>query len=184
MNSRRWFLGASAGLVIAPFMAPSLALASDFWTQPRRLWLRRQVAPGRIEEFKGVYFADGHILWPEYVQVCQLLRDVRANQAVQMSPVLLDILAGVQGVLVARGSPEEPFIATSGYRTHATNQSTEGAALRGFHPKGEAVDGHPQSYGTADVAKAARYLRGGGVGVYPSRGFCHIDTGAVRTWRG
>jgi uncharacterized protein YcbK (DUF882 family) len=50
--------------------------------------------------------------------------------------------------------------------------------------KGRAVDivmpGVPANY----MGALAAYFKGGGVGFYPSQGFTHIDTGAVRSWVG
>ena len=34
----------------------------------------------------------------------------------------------------------------------------------------------------AALRRAARRLRGGGVGYYPESGFVHVDTGPVRFW--
>jgi uncharacterized protein YcbK (DUF882 family) len=181
--TRRHFLKAGSALVTGVFLSPALGLASDFWSQPRHLWLRRQTG-NTVEEFKGVYFADGQIIWDEYLKICLLLRDVRQGEAVQMSPVLLDILCGMQGVLYVSSAEKSPLITHSGYRSLYTNQSTEGAARDSLHTKGRAWDGRALNAPPAHLAMAANYLRGGGVGVYVERGFIHIDDGRLRTWRG
>jgi len=100
-----------------------------------------------------------------------------------MSVVLLDILCGIQGVMVSSGDAPEPLITTSGYRSLATNRSTEGAALSSLHTKARAWDGRPRGNSIARLASTAKYLQGGGVGVYVNRGFCHVDDGNLRTWR-
>lgn len=184
LQKRREFLTTGSALVAGAFLTPSLGLASDFWSQPRQLWLRRQTANNQVEEFKGVYFANGQIIWPEYQKVCTLLRDVRAGKAVQMSPVLLDILCGIQGVLVSSGAAPAPLITHSGYRSQATNQAIEGAARSSLHTQGRAWDGRTPTASTAQLARVAQYLQGGGVGVYIDRGFCHVDDGRMRSWRG
>jgi uncharacterized protein YcbK (DUF882 family) len=182
--TRRHFLKAGSALVTGVFLSPALGLASDFWSQPRHLWLRRQTARNTVEEFKGVYFADGQIIWDEYLKICLLLRDVRQGEAVQMSPVLLDILCGMQGVLGANGIDNSPLITHSGYRSGRTNQLTEGAARDSLHTMGRAWDGRTLGAPTPQLAQTAKYLRGGGVGVYVERGFIHVDDGRLRSWRG
>lgn len=183
-HSRRQFLAVGSALVAGVFLSPALGLASDFWTRPRRLWLLRQTARQTVEEYNGVYFADGQIVWEEYRKICILLRDVREGQAAQMSPVLLDILCGMQGVLGASGIENSPLITHSGYRSPHTNQSTEGAARNSLHTMGRAWDGRTLGASTAHLAQTAKYLRGGGVGVYIERGFIHVDDGRLRSWRG
>lgn len=180
--SRRGFLvHAGAALVPALYMPPALA-SNDFWSRPRELWIQRKTGRG-LEEFKGAYFADGRLLLDPYIAVCKILRDVQASVAVQMSPVLLDILCGIQGVARAYGHVG-PMVTTSGYRTVETNQRTEGAAKGSLHREGRAWDGRMPGYSASMLAEAAKYLRGGGVGLYLGRGFCHVDDGRLRAWRG
>lgn len=154
----------------------------DFWSQPRSLWLRRQTGQG-IEEVREVYFADGQIIANGYIRACQLLRDVRAGQAVQISPVLLDVLCGIQGFLTAHGYAI-PLLTTSGYRSPATNAATEGAARNSMHMQGRAWDGRMPGVSSQVLASIALYLQAGGVGLYQGRDFLHVDDGRLRFWRG
>lgn len=132
---------------------------------------------------REIYFADGRVVSDGYVQACRLLRDVQAGQAVQMSPVLLDILCGIQGFLAGHGYVI-PMVTTSGYRTPTTNAATEGASKNSMHMQGRAWDGRMPGVSGDVMAKIALYLQGGGVGLYQSRGFIHIDDGRQRFWRG
>lgn len=181
---RRSFLKiATAAIVPAVFMPPAFAGGqTDFWSKPRRVWLQRRVA-GRIEEVNEVYFADGQLLRDPYIRACRLLRDVRAGEAVQMSPVLLDILCGIQGVAIAHGI-DRPLITNSGYRSPKTNSATEGAAKNSLHMQGRAWDGRMPDYPAKMLAQIAQYLQGGGVGLYVASNFCHVDDGRLRIWRG
>lgn len=180
---RRRACAAAVAAVASVWLPARHGLASDFWSQPRHLWLQRQTPRG-TEVFSGVYFADGRLRATEYLQLCHLLRDVRAGHYAPISLVLLDVLCGLQGVLVARGVTAQPLMTTSAYRSPGTNASVEGAARDSLHTQGRAWDGHTPAAATAVLAEAAQYLRGGGVGVYLDRGFCHLDDGRLRSWRG
>jgi len=178
MLSRRRVLLA-AGLM--PAIMGS-AFAGDFWSQPRQLWLQRKTSKG-IEEHRAVYFADGKIVWPEYARLCRLMRDVQAGQAVQMSPVLLDILCGMQAMARLLGH-DAPLLTTSGYRSLKTNSATEGAVRNSTHTQGRAWDGRMPGFSASHLANIAKYLQGGGVGLYIDRKFIHVDDGRLRSWTG
>ena len=181
-KSRRIFLKNSLGLVAAIMSqaAPLRALGNDFWSMPRYLWMRRKETN---EEIKICYFADGQIQWDGYIKACHILRDVKADKAVQMHPVLLDILCGTQGWYRAYGV-DIPLIINSGYRTKHTNDNTEGAVKNSMHLYGAAADTWMPGVPAESIAKLGMYLSGGGVGFYPSRNFVHLDRGRLRTWRG
>lgn len=157
-------------------------IPEDFWYRPRELWIRRQ---GTREEVKVTYWRDGQLVPEGYWQACALLRDVRANVMTTMDPTLLDILRGVVGFYQAWNWPH-PVVLTSGFRTQKTNNalSKEGAAKNSMHLYGKAADMYVPGVPPGDIAKLALHLRQGGVGFYPSRGFTHIDTGRLRSWRG
>lgn len=180
--ARRNFTKTSLGLVagILSQAVPLRALGNDFWSMPRWIWIQRRETN---EEVKICYFADGKIQQGGYVQACRILRDVKANQAVQMDPVLLDILCGIQGWVRAYGA-NIPLIANSGYRTSHTNANTEGAVKNSMHLYGAAADIWMPGIPAESIAKLGVYLNGGGVGFYPSRNFVHVDRGRLRTWKG
>lgn len=181
MLDRRKFLKFAAAGTIASILPPEvMGQSSDFWSLPRTLWLKRS-ATG--EEVKATYFADGQVVWPGYKALCILLRDVRANQAVQMDLVLLDILCGVQGVMSASGI-QSALYTNSGFRTDETSRYLENAVLGGQHLKAKAWDGGVPGIHTESFSRAGLYLRGGGVGIYHNKNFTHLDSGNIRAWRG
>lgn len=179
--SRRRFMAfaAAAPAILAP---EAWGGPRNFWSMPRFLWLERRT-PAGLETFRGVYFADGALIPKAYAEICYILRDVRAGQMIAMSPVLLDILCGVQGIAHSQ-QVIQPLHTTSGYRTHGTNTSIEGAAKNSLHTEGRAWDGRFIGYSAASLGEVAKYLRGGGVGIYPGRNFTHIDDGRLRSWQG
>lgn len=185
--TRRDFLGLlAAGLATTNLpafaggysRAPVPASFADFWQRPRELWLRVERTG---EEARPVYALPDRLLAGGYVQCCRLLRDVRRDAAVQMDVRLLDLLRAVQGWLTAWGHAQ-PIVILSGYRTQATNSEVSGAR-QSQHLQGRAADfvipGLPADY----LGQLALAFRAGGVGFYVGR-FVHVDTGAVRTWRG
>lgn len=179
LPSRRRFLQAAAGAAAAALI-PSSAMASDFWSLPRELWLHR---PSTGETVREVYWADGQIILSGYYRICQLLRDVQGNQAVQFDVVTLDIARGLYGWLRSFGI-DRPIIINSGYRTARTNQNTEGAARNSLHMRAQAFDARIEGVSTESVTRFGLYLAGGGVGFYPGKHFTHFDRGRVRFWRG
>jgi uncharacterized protein YcbK (DUF882 family) len=94
---------------------------------------------------------------------------------------LLDVLAGVQAWL-ARSGVDAPLEIHSGYRTHATNQRLEGAALNSRHKLGKAADITVPGVTNLKLAGMASVLGKGGTGFYPGRKFVHVDTGDERIW--
>lgn len=154
---------------------------ADFWRRPRELALYRAATNENIR----VLYSNGESLIADgYWKACAVLRDVRENVMTKMDPLLLDILAGVQGYYRAWGYPY-PLIVNSGFRTERTNArlSKEGAARNSMHLYGKAVDIRVHGIPVTHVAQLGLYLRQGGVGVYESKNFVHLDTGRFRAWR-
>ncbi len=60
--------------------------------------------------------------------------------------------------------------------------NTDGVAHNSLHMRGKAVDIRIPGQNPKLVGRAAKSLRAGGVGIYPSSNFVHIDTGRVRYW--
>jgi len=174
--NRRQFLIASA----AAAAAPATVFGQSFWDFPRTLWIKRATTG---EEDRLVYWANGEYNPDGYRRVCHLLRDVKAQQTVEMDSTLLDILRGIQGWFEAAGI-YKPIVVNSGYRSPKTNNSTEGAARNSMHLYGKAVDLWLPDVPAEYLARLALYLQGGGVGVYQGKGFVHVDSGRLRAWRG
>lgn len=169
-----------AAAAVPALLGSAPALAADFWSRPRTLWLHRMATN---ESRRLTYFADGNVVGEGYDAACWMLRDVAAGQACQMSLVLLDVLCGMQGWYRAVGY-DRPIVTTSGYRTAVTNANTEGAIKNSRHKTGQAHDGFVYGVPVDHQVQVGMYLRGGGVGWYPSKHMVHVDDGDVRAWRG
>lgn len=156
--------------------------ASRFWAQPRVLRLVRQETGETVE---SCYWRDGRLEIAGYVQICRLLRDVKAGQAVTIDLRLLNLLRGMQGWLASTYGITEHYQINSGYRTESTNRNTEGAAKNSLHKKGQAVDGRFPSLPVQYTGELFRAFQSGGVGFYLNKHkFIHADVGRVRQWRG
>lgn len=152
----------------------------DFWNQPRWVWLKR---PATGEEIRTVYWAQGKLIEAEYLRLCWFLRDVRAGQSMYMSIILLDMLYATSGWLAWHGMTR-PITTTSGARFPSTNHMTEGAARDSLHQEGRAHDGRIPGVSLESMFRLGAWLRGGGVGYYPGKDFCHWDDGKIRYWKG
>ena len=181
-DRRKFLLQASAlgTVAVAGSMFPPGVLANGFWQRPRTLYLRRV---GTNETIRETYWADGKIQRTGYAKVSHLLRDVQAGVSVDMSPRLLDILAGIQGWFRAHHQ-DRVIVVTSGLRTETTNTNTEGAVKNSRHKTGGAADITILNVPADYLAKLGLYLQGGGVGWYPSRHFVHVDDWKQRYWKG
>jgi uncharacterized protein YcbK (DUF882 family) len=175
--------------------APSVP---DFWSAPRQIWLTRRSTGQSI---KTVWWADGQMRPQAYRDLSQFLGDplmgsrirqalqrgqpvpAQWHQAVWISPVVLDTLYALSAWL-AFFAMARPIEVTSAFRHPMTNAAIEGAARDSLHQIGAAVDVIVPGVPAVKVAQFAAWMRGGGVGVYPQRGFTHLDAGRVRSWQG
>lgn len=176
--SKRKFLRFATG-AIASITLPCFGQSSDFWNQPRELWLRR---PDTKEEIRAIYWADGALVQEGYESICRILRDTHLNQVVQFDLVTLDIARGVYGWIKGFGI-EQPIIINSGYRHPRTN-AQEGGVRNSLHTMAQAIDIRIEGVSTESITRFGQYLAGGGVGFYPGKNFTHLDRGRVRYWRG
>ena len=75
----------------------------------------------------------------------------------------------------------------SGYRSPAYNRSLmfkgRGAASESLHTQGLAADIHLDEIREEDLFKYASSLSAGGVGLYPTYAFVHVDVGPQRRWQ-
>jgi uncharacterized protein YcbK (DUF882 family) len=167
-----WF-AAAAPATAAP-MDPRLA---ELLKDQRTLWLRRG-----NEEVRATYWtaARGRNQ-DDYLHLCWILRDLRADRVFAMDRSLLDTLAGIQAWLRHSGI-DAPIEVHSGYRTRSTNQATEGAALNSRHVVGQAADISVSGVSSVKLAGLSSVLGRGGTGFYVGRGFVHVDTGNARVW--
>ena len=112
-----------------------------------------------------MYWADGRIIPEGYLEICRILRDVQAEQAVQFDLVMLDISRGVYGWLRANGVAK-PLIINSGYWNFRTN-ADECGKRNSLHFKAQAlvrIEG-----GSAEaLSRFGHYLSEGEAEDYPS----------------
>jgi len=170
-----WLPAGRAGAqATAQPMDPRLA---ELLKDKRTLWLRR----GK-EEIRSTYWtaARGRNQ-DEYLQLCWILRDLRADRVFAMNRSLLDMLAGMQAWLRHSGV-DAPIEVHSGYRSSRTNRATEGAALSSRHVVGQAADISVEGISSVKLAGLSSVLGRGGTGFYVGRGFVHVDTGNERIW--
>jgi uncharacterized protein YcbK (DUF882 family) len=191
--SRRRLLTA-AGLSVLPSWAaassaqpgqqrPREEILAELLRDQRSLWLVRE-AGDRRDELRVTYWtAQRGYDRDQYLQLCWLLRDVRANRVFPIDHDLLAVLCGVQAWLGREGRVA-PLRIFSGYRSMTTNKQTEGAALDSRHLLGKAADIAVDGVTNVKLAGIASILGRGGTGYYPGRSFVHVDVGDERIWVG
>ncbi|MGE8065207.1 YcbK family protein [Pseudomonas sp. NPDC089569] len=191
---RRHLLAAAIASPIALLAAPAIASASQAnpsrkrdWRavildRDRYLYLER---PQAQERASFCYYRRDQG-WDQrgYAIACTLLRDVESKRTVSMDPRLIDLLYIIQAWLRLNNYPYQ-ILVNSGFRTAAYNASLEGAAKNSQHIQARAADIRIPGLATEQLAKLAKAIGVGGVGVYPNKGlgFIHVDIGKVRSWR-
>ena len=182
---RRAFLGfgaAAAAAALLPGRAEA-AVANRAATAPTRVLSFLHTHTG--ERLRVEYCCGGKYQPDALVAVNRLLRDFRVNEVKPIDVQLLDLLHELGGTL----ETDQPFHVISGYRSPKTNtmlQSRGGAhsgvASGSLHQVGKAIDIRLPGVNLDQLRGAARSLKLGGVGFYPSSNFVHVDTGRVRYW--
>ena len=156
----------------------SEGLSFDLSKDTRTLRLHR---PSTSEVLSLDYMQEGVWAPGAYSRLCWLMRDVRAQQWVQMDIQLIAILDWTQRYL-ARFGYHQPISILSGYRNSTTNSRLENASKNSMHLYGKAVDIAIPGLSPRYLSQLMRWLAQGGVGAYESSGFVHIDTGRIRNW--
>ena len=189
-SDRRAFLTAASALA-GSLLLPGTALAGDSKAkrfhelmiergiESRILWLKR---PQSGEEVKLRYGIGRNVDKEGYLKAVRILRDVRAGEVKAIDPRLLDLMSAMQAWL-RMNDHIAPLNILSGYRSPKTNSEVKGAR-NSMHLQGRAVDIHVEGIPTRTLERLAKTLNVGGVGVYLDRGFIHLDTGRVRSWKG
>ena len=115
-------------------------------------------------------------------QINHLMRDWREQEPTKMDPAVIDLLWEVHREVGAK----EPIWVVCGYRSPDTNaqlrRRSGGVAKFSQHMAGKAIDFHIPGVPLEQVRAAGLRAQRGGVGIYPSSGFVHMDTGSVRHW--
>jgi uncharacterized protein YcbK (DUF882 family) len=136
------------------------------------------------EHLDTVYFRDGDYVNPALDQIQNVLRDFRNGEHHAIDPKLMDYLVDV----AAKVGSKPSFSVISGYRSPETNEKlhekSSGVSQHSLHMQGRAIDVRINGVDCAALAASALDLKRGGVGYYRASNFVHLDTGAVRTWRG
>jgi uncharacterized protein YcbK (DUF882 family) len=139
------------------------------------------------ERLVAEYCCDGDLRPDVLAQINHLLRDFRVNEVKAIDVRLLDLLHSLAGELQTR----DAFHVISGYRSPKTNTmlrarggSHTGVATRSLHTVGKAIDIRIPEVPLKELHQAATSLKKGGVGIYPSSNFVHVDVGRVRYWSG
>ena len=183
---RRSFLGlgaAAAATALVPGRALAAGLPSAAKPAPERVLSFFHTHTG--ERLKTAYCCNG-VYQPEALKaINHILRDFRMNEIKPIDPTLLDMLHELGGTLEV----DQPFHIISGYRSPHTNSmlrarggATTGVATKSLHMVGKAIDIRVPGVKLDHLRGAARSLKLGGVGYYPSSNFVHVDVGRVRYW--
>lgn len=182
--ARRALLGL-AGLAALAALAPaeaatprqSAAPAQSARQAGRRLMLNN-VNTG--ERFNGVVWSNGRFNPASVTQLNRLMRDPRSGAMMRCDVRLYDLLARLQGRI------RQPFNLVSGYRSRQTNfamaRASSNVARNSFHTRGMAADISVSGMSPETLARYAREVGAGGVGLYEGEQFIHVDTGPARSW--
>jgi uncharacterized protein YcbK (DUF882 family) len=128
------------------------------------------------------YWANGEYVNDELGSIAKVLRDHRNGAVHPIDPALLDLLHKLQSSLETRS----PFQVISGYRSPESNAklaaASSGVAKHSLHMDAKAIDIRVPDVQLTNLHKAAKALKGGGVGYYAASNFVHVDVGRVRYW--
>ena len=182
---RRAFLGfsaAAAAAALAPLNAYAAPSAVGKKSLVRTLSFFNTHTGERLET---TYCCDGKYEPEALKQIDHILRDWRVDKVKPIDPKLLDLLHELSGTL----ETDSPFHIISGYRSPVTNAGLRekggahtGVATQSLHMVGKAIDIRVPGVKLDHLRRAARSLKLGGVGYYPTSNFVHVDTGRVRYW--
>jgi uncharacterized protein YcbK (DUF882 family) len=162
MNRRWMFLGGAALALAAPAVRAAV---------PRRLAFRHAAT--------GASF-DGPWDEADPSAMAALSAALADSSAIRPRPFDAEAIGILWGVSTAARLPG-PLVVRSGYRTPAINAAVNGAG-DSQHLRASALDVEVSAVRMPAVAGIALALGRGGVGMYPSRGFLHLDSGPVRRW--
>jgi uncharacterized protein YcbK (DUF882 family) len=174
MHRRTLLLGVAASALVVMTNSARAAPRRRPLPAVRRLVIRHAATGAR---FAGPYH-DGRVIDPvALADISAVLADSRTGAIHPFDPAALDFLwkagqrAGIHG----------EFLIASGFRTRATNTAVLGAG-DSQHLRAAALDVCIPAAQIAGFGEVAQQLQLGGVGMYASRGFVHLDSGPVRNW--
>jgi uncharacterized protein YcbK (DUF882 family) len=168
---RRGLLAAAGALFAGPVLAQGGA--------PRTLRVSRNFTN---DAFSGVYWRDGRYDRNALRQLDYVFRDLSAAEVTPMDPRLFDVLSSLARAV----DTDETWQVISGYRTPETNAARSRQSRRvstvSLHMSGMAADCRLPGRNSLELARRAADMQTGGVGLYRSDGFIHLDCGPVRRW--
>lgn len=177
LSRRSFFILGAAATAAAAIPSPVQAALRMF--EDRSLHLYNTHTGEHLSE---VYWSRGKYIPESMHKLSHLLRDHRNGDIHPIDPAVLDLIAAVQHKCGVHG----PIHIISGYRSPATNAwlsaHSDGVACNSLHIQGKAIDIRLPGRSVYQVGKAAKSLKGGGVGIYPASDFVHVDSGRVRYW--
>lgn len=162
--------------------APAFAAAPAFLRGAGDIRALNVINSHTSERLNCVYWIEGEYVPEALAAFNFILRDWREDLIEAIDTKTLDIMAATHRLLES----DEPIHIISGYRCPKTNAMlagrSRGVASNSYHVKGMAVDMSLRSRSVAQVARAAKSLGRGGVGMYSRSKFTHVDSGPVRQW--
>jgi uncharacterized protein YcbK (DUF882 family) len=187
MLTRRSLISLSAFILTGPLGAGvSRVLAEVPYTPAeapsKRIYLRNLHT---AEELDVEFSNGGEIVAESMARIQRVLRDFRTGEEHAIDAGLIEQIHGL-----ARSLNVDPvFDVISGFRSPETNERLRsegggGVAKHSLHMQGRAIDVRLGGVACAALSERACELACGGVGYYRTSNFVHLDTGAVRTWRG
>jgi len=180
-SRRRMLAGVGAGALTLGLAPIGSALARTAGSDVRGLSL---VNLHTSEKISIDYFAGGAYIPDALRELNRFMRDPIDGSRYNMNPALYDLLNSIYALM----DTPRPFHLISGYRSPSTNamlrRRSRGVAKRSLHMSGLAADIRLPGRDIKYLARAAKALKRGGVGMYSRSNFVHVDTGRVRTWGG
>ena len=179
-RARRMFLRNGMAAVSVGLFFPAIAQATTRLTEHEKKLALRNLHTG--ERLQSVFWAEGKFIPESLREINYLLRDFRTDEVAEIDPNLLLLVHRLHHTVDASRSAQ----IISGYRSPQTNanlrRNSSGVAKKSYHMRGMAIDLRIGGVDLKKLQKAAKSLKGGGVGYYPKSQFLHIDTGPVRYW--
>jgi uncharacterized protein YcbK (DUF882 family) len=185
--SRRGLLcvAAAAGAVAAlpaPALAqrPAAAVASSHAAVHVSIRRLVMVNTHTGESFDGPLTMNGRFVPLSIGKLNNIMRDSSSGHIARIDVRLYDLLSRIQGVV------RRPLHLVSGYRSWSTNEylrsMSPNVAEHSFHIRGMAADFYVDGARPSGLARIARALGAGGVGMYQGSPYIHVDTGPRRSW--
>lgn len=174
-------LAGAVGLAALPLPAlaqgPSTGSPRQMRSVVRRLAL---VNAHTGESFDGPLTMNGRFVPLSLGRINMMMRDHYSGHVARIDLRLLDLLARIQGTV------RRPLKLISGYRSWQTNaylrSQSANVGENSFHMRGMAADFLVEGARPSALARAARALGAGGVGMYRGDPYIHVDTGPRRSW--